>query len=302
MTTLAPVVLTTAADLFWHASDALLMVVDGNERMVSANPATCAALDLAESAVHGHEALSVVVPRDVPEFRRALRDAIRSGLPFAHEHELPLLVQHGRRSVAWSISRMSESPVLVACVGVDVTLTRNEFDVLRTRAITDELTGLPNRAGLLAHLAGMEGSGASVVFCDLNGFKAVNDTHGHAAGDSVLVQIGRRLKRTVRGEDFVARLGGDEFVIVVPPDPSSDFEALARRLLRATDQPLILPGPVVAQVGMSIGIAVLDIGADAATVLADADHNMYLMKSRHTTRAAGMSDLAVETDEAAAAR
>ena len=104
----------------------------------------------------------------------------------------------------------------------------------------------------------MEGSGASVVFCDLNGFKAVNDTHGHAAGDSVLVQIGRRLKRTVRGEDFVARLGGDEFVIVVPPDPSSDFAALARRLLRATDQPLILPGPIVATVGMSIGVSILE--------------------------------------------
>jgi len=298
VTTLAPIVLTAASDLFWHASEALLMVVDGNERMVSANPATCAALGIAEADVHGREALSVVVPRDIPEFRRALRDAIRSGLPCAHEHELPFVAEHGRRSVAWSITRMSESPILVACVGVDVTVTRNEFDVLRTRAITDELTGLPNRAGLLEHLAGMEGSGASVVFCDLNGFKAVNDTHGHAAGDSVLVQIGRRLKRTVRGEDFVARLGGDEFVIIVPPDPSSDFAALARRLLRATDQPLILPGPIVATVGMSIGVSTLDKGADAATVLGHADHNMYLMKSRHATRAAGVGDLVVEIDVA----
>jgi diguanylate cyclase (GGDEF)-like protein len=132
----------------------------------------------------------------------------------------------------------------------------------------------------------MAGSGASVVFCDLNGFKAVNDTHGHAAGDAVLVQIARRLKRTVRGEDFVARLGGDEFVIVVPPDPCSDFEALARRLLRGTDQPMILPGPIVANVGMSIGMAVLVVGEDPADVLTLADHNMYLMKSRHATRAA----------------
>ncbi|HEY5456989.1 MAG TPA: GGDEF domain-containing protein [Acidothermaceae bacterium] len=282
--------LSSPADLIWHATDAFELLVDDAEHLLAANPAVCLALGISENEAAGREAISIVVPREVPDFRHALRGAMRSGLPFAHEHELPTPDGQRRRNIAWSICRMSQSPAVVACIGVDVTATRNEFDVLRSRAVTDELTGLPNRAGLLEHLAGMADSEASVVFCDLNGFKAVNDTHGHATGDAVLVQIARRLKRTVRGEDFVARLGGDEFVIVVPHDPNSDFETFARRLLRATDQPMILPGPTVATVGMSIGVAVLSQGEDPATVLTVADKNMYLMKSRHPTRAASVSD------------
>jgi diguanylate cyclase (GGDEF)-like protein/PAS domain S-box-containing protein len=288
--TVAPLEVRTLAQQVWSATDALVLLVDEAELVLAANPAICRALGLEEQDLIGRDATAAVVPREVPDLRAALRGAIRAGLPFALEHELPRADGLGRRSVAWSISRVSESPVTVACIGVDVTATRDEFEVLRNRAVTDELTGLPNRAGLLEQLSSLAGSGATVVFCDLNGFKLVNDTHGHAAGDSVLVQIARRLTRTVRGEDFVARLGGDEFVIVVPPDPHSDFEALARRLLRATDQPMILPGPIVATVGMSIGMAVLEHGADPATVLTAADHNMYLMKSRQTTRASSVAD------------
>lgn len=285
--TLAPLTaaFATSAELIWRATNALLLVVDEAERVLAANPAAGAAFGVSEGDLIGRNAVSLVVPREMPDFRRALRGAIRSGLQSAHEHELAHVDALGRRCVAWSISRISLSPVVVSCVGVDVTATRNEFEILRSRAVTDELTGLPNRVGLLEQLATMAGSGASVIFCDLNGFKAVNDTHGHAVGDAVLVQIARRLKRTVRGEDYVARLGGDEFVIVVPPDPDSDFEALARRLLRATDQPLILPGPVIATVGMSIGMAVLAKDEDPVSVLTLADKNMYLMKSRHITKA-----------------
>jgi len=190
----------------------------------------------------------------------------------------------GSRGVAWSITRVSESPCLIACVGVDITATRDEVEHLRARATTDALTGLPNRAGLLDHLAVMAGTGASVVFCDLNGFKSVNDSLGHAAGDAVLAQTARRLQRTVRGEDFVARLGGDEFVIVVPPSPEASFDGLARRLLRAIEQPMILPGGVAATIGMSIGEAVLAPGVEPADVLTRADAEMYKMKSRKPTR------------------
>jgi diguanylate cyclase (GGDEF)-like protein len=278
------------AEVVLRQTDALVLLVDDSERIVAANAASIAAMATTEDALLGQDAGCLAVPRDVPDFRQALRVAIRGGLPSAHEHDLANAADGSRHSVAWSISRVSVSPVVVACIGVDVTAARNEFDVMRSLAVTDELTGLPNRAGLLEQLATMAGSGANVVFCDLNGFKAINDTHGHAAGDAVLVQIARRLKRTVRGEDFVARLGGDEFVIVVPPDPESDFEALARRLLRATDQPMILAGPIVANVGMSIGTAVLEPDEDPAAVLAVADHNMYLVKSRQSTRAASVSD------------
>jgi len=91
---------------------------------------------------------------------------------------------------------------------------------LRTLAFHDTLTGLPNRALLLQRLterlanARSTGCGVAVHFIDLDGFKAINDTHGHAAGDDVLRTVARRLERTIRENDTIARLGGDEFVVV----------------------------------------------------------------------------------------
>jgi cyclic di-GMP phosphodiesterase Gmr len=280
--------LGSLAESVLRATDAFVVLVDSSEKIVAANPTVIAATGIAESDLVDADAVGLlVVPRDAPEFRQALRLAARRGLPSAHEHEFPAVDDVGHRAIAWSVSAVSAAPTVVACIGVDVTATRNEFEVLRGRAVTDELTGLPNRAGLLEQLATMAGTGAAVVFCDLNGFKAVNDTLGHEAGDAVLVQVARRLKQTVRGEDFVARLGGDEFVIVVPPDPNSNFEAFGRRLLRAMRQPMMLPGAVAANVGMSIGSAVLEIGHDPALVLSQADRNMYIMKSSQPSRALG---------------
>jgi diguanylate cyclase (GGDEF)-like protein/PAS domain S-box-containing protein len=273
----------SAGEQLWALTGALALLVDGSQRIIATNPAACAALGLAEHELVGRDAVDVVVPREVADFRHELRSALGSDVPATYEHELRTAAENDRRAIAWSISRTSLSPAEIGCVGVNVTAARNDADVLRERAATDELTGLANRSGLRDHLARMTGSGASVVFCELNGFKAVNDAHGHDVGDAVLVQVARRLKRTVRGEDFVARIGGDEFVIIAPPDTNSDFDMLARRILRATDQPMILPGPIVATVGMSIGMAVLEPGTDPTTVLMLADHDMYRMKSRRIT-------------------
>lgn len=268
----------------WALTGALVLFVDGSHRIVAANPAACVALGVADHDLIGRDAAEIVVPREVADLRRELRSALHGDPPATYEHDLRTLAADDRRVIAWSISRLEVSPgAQLGCIGVDVTAARNDSDVNRQRAVTDELTGLANRSGLRDHLARMGGSGASVVFCDLNGFKAVNDAHGHDVGDAVLVQVARRLQRTTRGEDFVARIGGDEFVIVAPPDINSDFDMLARRILRATDQPMILPGPIVATVGMSMGMAVLEPGSDPTAVLTLADRDMYRMKSRHIT-------------------
>lgn len=261
-------------------TDALVVLVDDSGNLAAVNPATVQATGRPAEVLLGEAAEVLVVPRDVPHFRRALRVALRSGAPASYELELATTAADARLSITWSISVIAHDPTVLACIGIDVSATRNEFEALRSRAVTDQLTGLPNRAGLLEHLEGMAGTGAAVVFCDLDGFKAVNDNFGHAAGDEVLVHVARRLKRTVRGEDIVARLGGDEFVIVVPPDPKSDFEALAGRLTMAMTQPMILTGRVVATVGMSFGVSVLAPGEDPATVLTEADQDMYRMKLR----------------------
>lgn len=268
--------------MFVHAV-ALMLLVDGDHRVLLANDAAHACLD--DVGLVGTDVTVLLSARDVPGFRRTLRTALRDGRPASHETELAGDDHHEpRRCVAWSITPVGEEPRRAVCIGVDVTAARSQMEALRSRAITDDLTGLPNRSGLLDHLGEMAGSGATVVFCDLDRFKAVNDNLGHAAGDVVLVQAARRLKRTVRGEDFVARLGGDEFVVVVPPEPETDVAGLARRLLRAIEQPMVLPGGMAATVGMSIGEAVLAPGADPAQVLSAADRNMYTMKSRLPTR------------------
>ncbi|MDQ1726068.1 MAG: hypothetical protein QOK14_113 [Frankiaceae bacterium] len=282
-----PVPLDVDDDVLSHAllnqTGALIALIEPGGRIRAVNAAAARGASLPADRLVGGDLEKLITPRDLPDFRRALL-VVGRGRELT-EREFGVGPATGEmRSIAWSMTLQPETR-LVLCIGIDVTATRHEFEVLRSKAITDPLTGLPNRAGLLQQLHSLRGSGASVVFCDLNAFKAVNDTLGHSVGDAVLVQVARRLRRTVRGEDFVARLGGDEFVIVVPPDPSANFDILGRRLLRAMDQPMMLPGGLTVTVGMSIGESVLAPGEDIDNVLSLADRNMYRMKSRQPTRA-----------------
>ena len=278
----SPIDFAAVAGATFERTDAMFVLVDGEQRVVAINAAAASVTGIDPAVAEGVDATALVAARHAPEFRRAMREAVYGRS--CTQETAPPDAATGHHSLAWSISRVQEEPCLIACVGIDVTATRDECEDLRLRAITDQLTGLPNRAGLVEHLAKVAGTGASVVFCDLNNFKAVNDSLGHAAGDVVLVQAARRLKRAVRGEDFVARLGGDEFVIVVPPDANASFDGLARRLLRAIEQPMVLPGGVAATVGMSVGYSVLSPGVDPVSALFAADQEMYKMKSRLPTR------------------
>lgn len=265
---------------------ASVVLVDGRARVVDANDAARAAL----GELRGADAVSAMAaPRHASEVLRVLRTVARTGTPAHHEHNLPP-GELGRRCMAWVTTRVVDDPPLLACVGVDVSAARNAVDGLVARSLADELTGLPNRAHLVQVMERMAGSSATVMFCDLNGFKAVNDRFGHAAGDAVLVEVGRRLRLAVRGEDFVARLGGDEFVIVAPPDPSASPTGLSRRVLSAMRQPMLLGGGVVVVVGVSIGTAALDQGLDPAHVLDEADARMYAAKSLRPSQAGALPD------------
>ena len=274
-----------AADVHGRTT-ALVVLLDLDGKVLDVNPAVVAATGRAAADLIGHDAGAVLCPpRDAAEFLRVVRVVGRTGEPHTHEHDLP--AEGTRRlSVAWATAHVSDNPRSLVCVGVDVSLARSAADDLLARAMTDELTGLPNRAHLLQALGKMSGSGASVLFCDLNGFKAVNDSFGHAAGDAVLVEVGRRLVLAVRGEDLVARLGGDEFVIVAPPHPTASPEGLARRVLGSMRQPMILSGGLVVVVGVSVGRAEMKPGQDPVEVLKQADEHMYIAKSLRTSAAA----------------
>ncbi|MER5476691.1 diguanylate cyclase CdgB [Streptomyces sp. NPDC002734] len=121
------------------------------------------------------------------------------------------------------------------------------------------------------------GKGLAVLFCDLDGFKGINDRFGHNAGDAVLIEVARRLSECVRDGDTVARLGGDEFVVLADGLCRSDAEDLAARLRSRIVQPIVVEGREV-KVGASFGIGWAHCGMTAEEVLKSADERMYVQK------------------------
>jgi len=150
-------------------------------------------------------------------------------------------------------------------------------------AVHDPLTGLVNRRMLADRLeqainrAERGGCAPMVFFCDLDGFKAVNDTLGHQAGDEVLVHIAQRLRAVVRPADTVARVGGDEFLVLCEDLPPEHREALADRLRAAGEDPISTPTGA-ARVGVSVGMAEASPDRTVSDVLNEADRGMYLDK------------------------
>jgi len=170
---------------------------------------------------------------------------------------------------------------------------RRQEDEVHRLALHDPLTGLPNRILLIDRLrqavaaARREGGRVSVLFCDLDGFKHVNDTFGHAAGDTVLVALAERMRQQVRASDTLARFAGDEFIIVVPG--AADPADLAERVAAALRHPIKVrrgDGVADAHVGVSIGIATAaGIEADPDLLLHDADAAMYRRKQERRVAA-----------------
>jgi diguanylate cyclase (GGDEF)-like protein/PAS domain S-box-containing protein len=201
----------------------------------------------------------------------------------------------GRRHlIAWTNAFLTDpdgEPSTIVATGIDITEARRaeravrqaeqrEHDRLAWDATHDALTGLLNRAGLLDRLdhllAAPEAQPVGLLFLDLDGFKAVNDHRGHAVGDRVLQEVGRRLADAVRADDVVGRLGGDEFVVLCPGLDVVPAIAAAERVEGAVSEPLVVDGEAVA-IGVSTG-AVSAIGATATELLEQADAAMYSVK------------------------
>jgi diguanylate cyclase (GGDEF)-like protein len=152
---------------------------------------------------------------------------------------------------------------------------------LAEQALTDPLTGLANRRALLDQLERLVGEGRTAVwFFDLDRFKVVNDSLGHAAGDALLLEVGRRLQRIEAGSpgSVCARLGGDEFVLAGPVDGASPLRGMAEDMLATLAEPIEVVGTEL-YVNASVGIAVSGPGVDAAEVLRNADAAMHAAKA-----------------------
>ena len=173
----------------------------------------------------------------------------------------------------------------VLCID-DVTEAAALRAELERRANVDQLTGCLNRAAVLARLDrilsrhGTVNSGTAVAFFDLDGFKAVNDTFGHEAGDRLLAGAAQRLREAMRAPDLIGRLGGDEFIVVLPEIPSVD-EAMrvVARFRAALDEPFVVRDGLELRVRSSIGVAwTKDLDTTADAIIAAADRGMYQSK------------------------
>ncbi len=166
------------------------------------------------------------------------------------------------------------------------------LEALRGLSLLDDLTGLYNRRGFLTlaeqqlGLARRMGRGVALVFADVDGFKEINDTHGHRAGDRALRRVARALRDTFRGSDVVARFGGDEFIVLAPQPSRTSIDGCVGRLesnlaaaARATE-----PGT---RLSLSLGIEWCDSGDERplAELISEADRRLYEEKRRKSEAA-----------------
>lgn len=191
--------------------------------------------------------------------------------------------------ILWS-ARFSEQDGVRIGVARDVTALRQAEEKLRFLAHHDPLTGLTNRSLFLDRLesalraAHRHQSSLALLFLDLNDFKHINDTHGHAMGDRVLCMIAGRLEGCVRDTDTVARMGGDEFTVLLTDIQSA--EAVSKKveqIIAAVTAPLGAEFDNIKTPSCSIGVACYPAdGEDADTLLNHADANMYRLKRLRT--------------------
>jgi diguanylate cyclase (GGDEF)-like protein/PAS domain S-box-containing protein len=262
------------------STDLVIVLGEGGCRHVSRS--VTAMLGVTEDAVLGDGLVRFLHPDD----RTLVRSAQTSGR--AEEIVFRLLNQFGEwRHLEAHITDLRHDRGIRGVVlnARDATERVRLQDALVRQAYHDGLTGLANRSlfrdRLDQALARSTRSGGSValLILDLDGFKQVNDTLGHDAGDQLLRIVAERLNDTVRATDTVARFGGDEFAVVaVGVRTRRQLERLARRIVAALGAPVDLPAGR-AEVGVSIGIAVFpDDGNSAPEILGRADSALYAAK------------------------
>jgi diguanylate cyclase (GGDEF)-like protein/PAS domain S-box-containing protein len=216
----------------------------------------------------------------------ALRTLRRGGLIQDSE----VVFSRKGRSIVLSVSASLvqdrfDEPAGFVIVMRDITQRKKNEDELRFLATHDQLTGIPNRSMLLDRMAQAlararrYGHVVGVMVLDLDRFKEINDTMGHAAGDGLLRAVAERLSGLVRESDTIARLGGDEFVVLATDLPAREMAAVvARRIVKGVGQPVIIEGRKVA-VTTSIGVSVFPgDGETIEDLLAHADEALYRTK------------------------
>ena len=273
-----------------------MAVVDLDRRFVEVNTALCTMLDRIRRVAGGAPGPRRAAPR---RRRAGPADAGRGAgrPPTGTTREKRLVRPDG--TVLWaehSIGLLRDEsgvPLSYVSTFADVTEAKSTREQLAYQATHDALTHLVNRRDLFDHADEVlshpprSGTRLAVLYIDVDGLKAINDTMGHAAGDAALVAVADRLAAAGRVDDVVSRIGGDEFVILLPGlHAETDAEAIAAKILDSLHAPLQLDEGEL-RIGVSIGIALAEDAEDADDTLRRADAALYRAKALGRGRWAG---------------
>jgi len=222
-------------------------------------------------------------------FLQLIEQALNSGN--LESQDFPLADIDTRSSPRWIhclISKMIDSNGNVILEGVlfDVTERIHNEEIIKHEAYHDSLTGMlrrqPAKAKFESYIVNNSPASASFLLMDLDGFKQINDTYGHLAGDQVLSIVAERLFQCVRSSDVVCRLGGDEFLIILVNSCDAGLKFhVADKILKSVQEPISLIASTIVTVGISIGITDLELSntLDFDTLIKDADEAMYKIKN-----------------------
>ncbi|MBU1041968.1 MAG: diguanylate cyclase [Proteobacteria bacterium] len=238
-------------------------------------------------SVHEVPSLAALADRifTTPEARQSFVVNLMNDMTQENPPERVFPFQHRHGGQSWCRMRVSRMPGGHVVINAqDVSALKASEERVRHMALHDSLTGLPNRQLFGDRLeqalrrARRNNTGVGLVYVDLDRFKELNDTYGHAHGDRVLMETALRLKACVRGSDTVARLGGDEFVLLLPDVAGPrDAQAVAEKVLEALYEPAAAGGKMF--LGASVGLACFpEHGDDQDSLLGRADAAMYVAK------------------------
>ncbi len=229
---------------------------------------------------------SRVHPDDLDRFLSSIQRSDQECTPWQEEFRVMLPTAGLRWVRASSTPERVDGGTVWHGYAEDITSRKLSEQEVWHRANYDSLTGLPNRDLAIDRLeqaillSRRSNTCLAVIFADLDGFKEVNDTYGHAAGDQVLATVGARLHACVRESDTVARLGGDEFLVVLPATENpGGTDRVQQAMASAVTEPLHIDGSTIRLRSVSMGVAVFpDDATSAADLVAVADQRMYAHK------------------------
>jgi diguanylate cyclase (GGDEF)-like protein/PAS domain S-box-containing protein len=274
---------------FEHSASAIALIEGrgaGAGRFLEVNPALVKVSGYSAAQLLGMSYCELLHPDEVDAIRAGVNDLIAGRKSSLHSERRLIAADGSIRWIAFSVSLIRDErgrPVSAIAHAQDVTERKHAELELRHMADHDPLTGLFNRRRFESELerelrSSRNGPGAAMLVLDLDRFKAVNDSCGHAAGDELLVEVAIALRGRLRDTDIVARLGGDEFGIILPRADERRAALVAEQLRAAVYELAIAHGT---RVTASVGVCRFGGaggGAAAERVVADADAAMYLAK------------------------